>query len=73
MKDSASGKNWFRWVAGVGAGSREKGVARRCLGEMQRIAFRPMLSSCVSVCVCVSVCLDVCVYRVCEPQENGLR
>ena len=28
------------------------------LGEMQRIAFRLMLSSCV--CVCVSVCL--CVY-----------
>ena len=28
------------------------------LGEMQRIAFRLMLSS----CVCVSVCLSVCVY-----------
>ena len=26
----ASGKNGFRWVAGVGAGSREKRVARRC-------------------------------------------
>ena len=28
------------------------------LGEMQRIAFRLKLSSCV--CVCVSVCLSVC-------------
>ena len=29
------------------------------LGEMQRIAFSPMLSSCVcaSVCVCVCVCM----------------
>ena len=27
------------------------------LGEMQRIAFRLMLSSCVSVCVCLSVCV----------------
>ena len=27
----------------------------RFLGEMQRIAFRLMLSSCMSVCVCVSV------------------
>ena len=26
------------------------------LGEMQRIAFRLMLSSCVCVCVCVCVC-----------------
>ena len=43
----------------------------RFLGEMHRIAFRLMLSSCV--CVCVSVCLSVCVYRVCGPQENGLR
>ena len=33
------------------------------LGEMQRIAFRLMLSSCVSVCV--SVCLSVC---VCMPR-----
>ena len=31
------------------------------LGEMQHIAFRLMLSS----CVCVFVC------RVCEPHENG--
>ena len=30
------------------------------LVEMQRIAFRLMLSSCVSVCLCVCVC--VCVY-----------
>ena len=29
----------------------------RFLGEMQSIAFRLMLSSCVSVCVCVSVCM----------------
>ena len=27
------------------------------LGEMQRIAFRLMLSSCVCVCVCLSVCV----------------
>ena len=34
------------------------------LGEMQRIAFRLMLSSCVCVCVCVclSVCRSVCVF-----------
>ena len=34
------------------------------LGEMQRIAFRLMLSSCVCVCVCVCewcVCVYVCV------------
>ena len=37
------------------------------LGEMQRIAFRLMLSS----CVCLSV--FVCVCRVCGRQENGLR
>ena len=37
------------------------------LGDMQRIAFRLMLSSCVCVCVCVCVC------RVCGPQEKGLR
>ena len=43
------------------------------LGEMQRIAFRLMLSACVCVCVsvCVSVCLCIC--RVCGPLENGLR
>ena len=34
--------------------------ARRFLGEMQRIAFRLTLSSCVCVCVCV--CVFVCVY-----------
>ena len=33
-------------------------VATWFLGEMQRIAFRLMVSSCV--CVCLSVC--VCVY-----------
>ena len=27
------------------------------LGEMQRIAFRLMLSSCVSVCLCICVCI----------------
>ena len=48
------------------------------LGEMQRIAFRLMLSSCVcsvclSVCVCVCVFVCVCVCRVCGPQEDGLR
>ena len=45
------------------------------LGEMQRIAFRLMLSSYVCVClfVCVCVCVYVCVCRVCGPQENGLR
>ena len=31
------------------------------LGEMQRIAFRLMLSSCVCVCMCVCVCVCVCV------------
>ena len=50
-------------------------VFYRFLDEMQRIAFRLMLSSCVCVClcVCVCVCLSVCVCRVCGPQENGLR
>ena len=37
------------------------------LGEMQCIAFRLMLSSCVFVCVYLCVC------RICERQENGLR
>ena len=32
------------------------------LGEMQRIAFRLMLSSFMYVCVCVCVCLSVCLY-----------
>ena len=31
------------------------------LGEMQRIAFRLMPSSCVCVYVCVCVCVSVCV------------
>ena len=31
------------------------------LREMQRIAFRLMLSSCVSVSVCLCVCMCVCV------------
>ena len=35
------------------------------LGEMQRIAFRLMLSSCVCVCVCVCVCLCVSVCMLC--------
>ena len=35
------------------------------LGEMQRIAFRFMLSLCVCVCVCLSGCLCVC---VCMPR-----
>ena len=35
------------------------------LSKIQRIAFRLMLSSCVSLCVCVC--------RVCGPHENGLR
>ena len=53
------------------------------LGEMQRIEFRLMLSSSVCVCVCVFVCVCVCVheraracvcvFRVCGPQEDGLR
>ena len=30
LEGSASGKNGFRWVAGIEAGSREKRVARRC-------------------------------------------
>ena len=30
-------------------------VLNQCLGEMQRIAFRLMLSSCVSVCVRVCI------------------
>ena len=37
------------------------------LGEMQRIAFRLMPSSCVRVCVCVSVCVCVCVL-LCMPR-----
>ena len=41
------------------------------LGEMQRIAFRLLLWSCMSVSVCVCVCLCVC--RVCGRQENSLR
>ena len=42
------------------------------LSEMQRIAFRFMISSCVSVCLCVCVCVCVClcVCRVCGRQEN---
>ena len=45
------------------------------LGEMHRIAFHLMLSSCVCVCVCmcVSVCVCVCVCPVCGAQGNGLR
>ena len=31
------------------------------LGEMQRIAFRLLLSTCVCVCVSVCVCVCVCV------------
>ena len=31
------------------------------LGEMQCIAFRLMLSSCVCVYMCVSVCVSACV------------
>ena len=30
LEDSASGENGFRRVAGVGPGSREERVARRC-------------------------------------------
>ena len=30
QEGNASGTNGFRWVAGVGAGSREKIVAGRC-------------------------------------------
>ena len=37
-------------------------LAMSFLGEMQRIAFRLMLSSCVCVCVCLPVC--VCVPRL---------
>ena len=51
--------------------------AIQLLGEMQRITFRLMLSSCVCVCVCLSVCVSgcvcVCVCRVCGPHEIGLR
>ena len=44
--------------------------------EMQRIAFRHMLSSCVCLCLCICVCVCVCVWlcvcmcvcaRVCMP------
>ena len=38
-------------------------VIDQVLGEMQRIAFRLLLSTCVCLCVC----------HVCERQENGLR
>ena len=37
-------------------------ILRHILGEMQRIAFRLMLSSCVCVCVCVYLSVSVCVY-----------
>ena len=36
-------------------------ITASVLGEMQRIVFRLMLSSCVCVCVCLC-CLSVCVY-----------
>ena len=49
--------------------ARLKHSSSSFLVEMQRIAFRLMLSSCV--CVCVTV--RVCVCHVCGPQENGLR
>ena len=39
------------------------------LSQMQRIALSPYA---IVMRVCVSV-VCVCVYRVCEPQENGLR
>ena len=38
------------------------------LDELQRIAFRLLLSSCVCVCVCLTVCVPRC-----GPQENGLK
>ena len=37
--------------------SKNLGIVFLFLGEMQRIAFRLMLSPCVCVCVCLSVCL----------------
>ena len=50
------------------------------LDEMQRIAFRHMLSSSVCVCACVCACVRACVLRawVCQcrfwgRRENGLR
>ena len=46
-------------------------IFNQFLAEMQRIAFRLLLSSCV--CVCVSVCLSMCVCMPrCGSQENGL-
>ena len=46
---------------------RPKGVSNygSFLGEMQRIAFHLMLSSCVCVCICLScVCVFVCMPRL---------
>ena len=41
-------------------------VIDQVLGEMQRIAFRLLLSICVCLCVCLCIC------HVCGRQENGL-
>ena len=60
------------WIISDHRGLYEN-ILWRFLGEMQCIAFRLTLSSCVCVCVSVCVCLSVCVCRVCGPQENGLR
>ena len=52
QEGSASGKNWFRWVAGVGAGGREKRVARRCrVDQLGRCceATNPCFSKCNDV------------------------
>ena len=38
------------------------------LGEMQRIAFRLMLSSCVCMCLCV--CVSVCMLRLWMPEKR---
>ena len=50
-------------------------VAHSKFISRRNAAFLLMLSSCVCVClfVCLSVCICVSVYRVCGPQENGVR
>ena len=52
LEGSASGKNGFRWVADVGAGSREKRIAGRCVvDKLGRCcgATNPCFSKCDDV------------------------
>ena len=40
------------------------------LGEMQRIAFRLLLSTCVCVSMCVCVCVSECMPRLWTPGKR---